>query len=96
MNRTTAIIITTVTALCCGLPGLGLICTGTLAAVGSQMPEAMAGNPSTPEEVLLGAIMFGCVGIILLVIPVATGVASFMMAKPADPVYFGEDIPPAA
>jgi hypothetical protein len=96
MNRTTAIIITAVTALCCGLPGLGLMCLGTLAAMGSQMPEAMAGNPSTPEEVLIGAVMFLCVGLILLVIPLVAGVVSFKMAKPAEPVYFGEEIPPTS
>lgn len=96
MNRTTAIIITAVTALCCGLPGLGLICTGALAAMGSQMPEAMAGNPSTPEEVLIGSVLFACVGIILLVLPVVAGFISFRMAKSADPVYFEENIPPAA
>ena len=72
------------------------MCIGTLAAMGSQMPEAMVGNPSTPEEVLLGSVMFLCVGLILLVIPVVAGVVSFKMAKPAEPVYFGEEVPPAA
>jgi hypothetical protein len=95
MSKTVAIIITAVTALCCGLPGLGLMCMGALAAMGSQMPEVMAESASTPQEVLTGTIMFLCVGLILLVIPFVAGLISFKMIKPEEPVYFGENIPPA-
>jgi len=41
MNRTTAIVITVVTALLCGCPGLALAALGVMAAFGSQMPEVM-------------------------------------------------------
>jgi hypothetical protein len=69
---------------------------GGLAAIGSQSPEAMVGNPSTPEEVLIGSVMFACGGIILLFVPLVAGIVSFRMAKPADPIYYGDDIPPAS
>lgn len=95
MNKTTAIIITVLTSLCCGLPGLGLICFGGMAAMGTQMPEVMANNASTPEEVMLGVVMFLCGGLILLVIPVIAGIISFRMIKPEEPAYFGENVPPA-
>ncbi|MDX9992898.1 MAG: hypothetical protein RBS68_12740 [Anaerolineales bacterium] len=95
MNKTIAIIITAFTALCCGLPGLGLICTGALAATGSQMPEVMAESASTPQEVLIGTVMFLCLGAILLIVPFVAGFVSFKMIKPAEPVYFGENLPPA-
>jgi membrane protein implicated in regulation of membrane protease activity len=82
MNRTTAIIVTIVTALLCGIPSLVLLCLGVLALFGAQMPEVMAQNPgSTPEEIMLGAGMFLCFGAVLLVIPILVGVFSFRLSK---------------
>jgi hypothetical protein len=96
MSKTIAIVITVLTVLCCGLPGLAVICVGGLALMGTQMPEVMTGANATTQEVLLGSIFFLCVGLILLVIPVVAGFVSFRMVKPEEPVYVGEELPPTA
>jgi arginine exporter protein ArgO len=98
MNRQTAMIVTGITALFCGCPGLILMGLGLLAAVGTQMPSVMAQNASTPEEVLLGAAMFLCFGLILLIIPVAVGFFTLRTKKPADviDVMPNEPLPPAS
>lgn len=95
MNRTTAIVITVVTALLCGCPGLALAALGIMAVFGSQMPEVMAQNPSTPEEALLGAGMFICIGSVLVLIPVIAGILSFRYARPSEP-GINEPFPPAS
>jgi hypothetical protein len=94
MNRTTAIVITVVSALLCACPGLALIALGAMAAFGSQVPEVMAQNTNTPEEVLLGSGMFICFGAVLILIPVIVGVLSIRFAKPSEPRVDGP-IPPA-
>lgn len=97
MNRTVAIVITVVTALACGLPSFVLMCFGVLALVGAQMPDVMAQNPSTPEEVTLGAAMFLCVGAVLLVIPILVGIFSFRFSSKDGSVTDTIDyIPPAS
>jgi hypothetical protein len=63
MNKNTAIIITIATALLCGCPGLFLAVMGIMAAFGSQVPEVMAQNPNSPEQVLLGS---GCSSVLVL------------------------------
>lgn len=69
-NRTIGIIITIATAVLCGCPGLFLAILGVLAATGSQMPSVMEQNPAnTPQEVMLGAVMFLCFGVVLILIP---------------------------
>lgn len=96
MNRTTAIVVTIVTALACGIPSLVLLCFGVLALFGTQMPEVMAQNPgSTTEDVVLGAGMFLCIGAVLLVIPILVGVFSFRLSKKEEPSNI-DYIPPAS
>jgi hypothetical protein len=96
MNRTTAIILTIVTALFCGLPGIGLMCFAGFGMLGTNMPGFYEQNPgATPEQAWLGAGMFICLGLVLLVIPILVGVFSFRMSKPAEPT-FNEPPPPAA
>jgi len=86
MNRTTAMIVTIVTAFACGIPSLVLMCLGVLALIGMQSPEAMAQNPgATPEEVMLGAGMFLCGGAVFLIIPILVGVFSFRFIKKDEP-----------
>jgi hypothetical protein len=85
MNKTTAIIITVVSALLCGCPGLALAGLGVMAALGSQMPEVMAQNPSNPQDALMGAGMFICFGSVLILIPIIVGVLSIRYAKPNEP-----------
>lgn len=98
MNRTTAIIVTIVTALACGIPSIVLMCFGVLALFGTQMPEVMAQNPgSTAEDVMLGAGMFLCIGAVLLIIPILVGVFSFRLSKKEESITDTIDyIPPAS
>jgi hypothetical protein len=84
MNRTTAIIITIVSALLCGLPGLLLIIFGGLAAMGSQVPEVVAESNGTAEQALLGAGVFLCFGAILMVFPVIVGFLTIGFAKKSE------------
>lgn len=93
MNRTTAIIITVVSALLCGCPGVALGALGIMAAFGSQMPEVMAQNPGTPQEALFGAGMFICFGAVLILIPIIVGVLSIRMAKPDEPSIYEPPTP---
>ena len=82
MKRSTAMIITVVTALACGLPSLLLLCVGILALVGAQMPEVMANTPGTkPGDAVLGSWIFICVGAGLLLVPITAGIFSFRMSE---------------
>ncbi len=86
MNRTAAIILTVATALLCGLPGIGLMCFAALGMLGTTTPGFYEQRPgSTPQQTLLGAGVFVCMGILLLVIPILVGVFSFKMSKPTGP-----------
>ena len=81
MTRTTAIIVTALTALICGLPSLLMLCLGAFALLGTQMPEVMAQNPeSTPGEVMLGSWMLICFGGVLLAVPILVGFFSFRLS----------------
>ena len=95
MNRTTAIVITVVSALLCGCPGLALAALGVMAAFGSQMPEVMLQNPNSPQDVLLGSGMFICIGGVLILIPVIAGILSFRYAKSSEP-GINEPFPPVS
>ena len=98
-NRNTAMIITGITALCCGCPGLLSICWGGLAAVVSFIPgaEIDMGGSSDPQAALLAGLGSLCVGIIFVAIPIAVGFFT-LRKKPASEAAFVSDepIPPAA
>lgn len=96
MNRTTAIILTVVSAVICGCPGLALVGTALLGALGSQTPDFAAQNPpGSAENALLGSGMFLCVGGILILIPIIVGFLSLRYAKPETPVV-NDYVPPAS
>jgi hypothetical protein len=95
MNRSVAIGLTVFTALCCGLPGLGGICMGAFAFMGAQMPEVMAQNTNTPQDVMLGVALFFCTGLALVIIPVVVGLVSFRLSRPPE-LDFNEPLPPAS
>lgn len=82
MKRSTAIVVTLITSLLCGLPSLIMLCIGILALLGTQMPEVMAENPgTTPGDVTLGSGVFICFGLVLLIIPILVGFFSFRMSE---------------
>jgi len=94
MKRSTAIILTVVSSLLCGLPSLFLLCTGGLAIIGAQSPEVMAQNPGSSGDVMTGSVMFICLGGVLLLIPILVGFFSFRMSKTEESA--GNDMMPPA
>ncbi len=75
MNRNTAMIVTGASALLCGCPGLFVCFWGVLMAGISQTPGAEidvfgSSDPTTALYTGLGAL---CLGLLLIVIPVAVG-----------------------
>jgi hypothetical protein len=94
MNRTIAIVLTLVTMLCCGLPGLALLCTAALAGVGAQMPDVA--QTYSPREIGLGIGIYVCGGLFLLLIPVIVGVISFRASKSNTPTTDIIDVPPTS
>lgn len=81
MTRATAIIVTILTALLCGLPSLLMLCIGAFALLGTQMPEVMAQNPeSSPGEVMFGSWILICFGVVLLIVPILVGFFSFRLS----------------
>lgn len=99
MNRTTVILITTITGLCCGLPGLGAILVGAVAALAPVNAEQAATSPNFGEQVLLGSLFYIILGVFAILVPVIAGVVSFKLIKPQDEPAsssgFEEFIPPA-
>jgi hypothetical protein len=96
MNRTTAIIVTIVSALACGVPSLILMCLGVAALFGAQSSEIMAQNPgSSTEDVMFGSGMLLCFGAVLLIIPILVGVFSFGLSKKTESMNI-DYIPPAS
>ena len=85
MSRTLAIALTIIAVLLCGLPWLGLICFGTLGAVGGTSPDVMSGFQGTAEDLKVGVILFVCGGLLLLFIPLAVGLLSFRLSRQAEP-----------
>ena len=85
MSRALAIVLTILAVLICGLPGLGLICFGGLAAIGGASPEIMSQVEGTTQDLMLGVIMFVCGGLFLLCIPVAVGLLSFRLSRQVEP-----------
>jgi hypothetical protein len=95
MNRTTAVILTIVSALLCGLPGLGLFCLSALGSIGINTPGFYEQHPgSTPQEGWLGIGIFIFLGVVLLIIPTLVGIFSFKMSKSPKP-DINEPLPPA-
>jgi TRAP-type C4-dicarboxylate transport system permease small subunit len=99
MNRTTAIILTIVTVLCCACPGFGLCIFGLIAATGTPVTTTL-NDVSTSQPLPIGAaIAMICVSIILIAIPIAVGFFT-LRNKPAasSPVAqnYNGPIPPAS
>ena len=95
MTRNTSIILTVVTALLCGCPGLLFCIIGVVTAAG-LMPYTATLNGVTDQGVLPSSYGIGmlCLSLILIAIPVVIGVVT-LRKKPA-PVVDNEPIPPAS
>jgi hypothetical protein len=95
MNRNTGIILTVVTALLCGCPGLLLCVFGGVTAAG-LMPYTATLNGVTDQGVLPSSYGIGmlCLSLLLIAIPVVIGVVT-LRKKPV-PAVDNEPIPPAS
>ena len=93
-KKTIGIIATVATALLCGCPGLFLCGTGVLAMIGVQMPEVMAQSGANPSDTMLGSVLFLCVGVILIAIPIVVGVVT--LRKKPEALVSNEPLPPAS
>jgi len=73
MDRKTGLIVTIVTAVICGCPGLFSCFWGLLASVISFIPGADIdiGGSSDPTAALFAGLGAVCLGLIFIVIPVA-------------------------
>ena len=88
-KKKVGLIVTAVTAVLCGCPGLCLLVFGALTATGSDYVNTY-GNST-----LLGVGLL-CFGLIMAVIPIGAGIYTFLQSKKEEPVeVIKEDIPPA-
>jgi hypothetical protein len=95
MNRNTSIILTVVTALLCGCPGILFCISGAVTAAG-LMPYTATLNGVSDQGIVPSSYGFAmlCLSLILIAIPVVIGVVT-LRKKPA-PVMDNEPIPPAS
>jgi hypothetical protein len=77
-NRTTGIIVTVMAVLLFGCPGLISLCLGiTAAIVGlSGDPDYYFGIDTEPTSTLIGGLIFICLSVVLIAIPVIIGFLS--------------------
>lgn len=75
MNRTTAIILTAVTTLFCGCPGLFTLFMGTMFAIISFIPGSNIdiGGSSDPMAALFTGLGMCCTSLPLILIPILVG-----------------------
>lgn len=73
MNRNTGLIITVISAVLCGCPGLFSCFWGLIASVVSFIPGADIdiGGSSDPMAALTAGVVAGLIGLVLIAIPVA-------------------------
>lgn len=94
MERNTAIIITVVSAILCGCPGLAILCTGSMSTLGG-----LSDGVDDPRVAIAMGLAFLCLGLIMVAIPVAVGVFTLRPkageAAPAAPPAPDEPLPPA-
>ena len=86
------LIVTIVTVLLCGCPGLCAIVYGTMMATSSSWATEVTGNP---EAFGIPSI---CIGAIMLLIPIAAGIYTIMQRRKKNDLEVVEEdieIPPA-
>jgi hypothetical protein len=95
MERNTAIILTAVSAILCGCPGLAILCVGSLSTLGG-LSDNLDGDAATAIGV---GLAFLCIGVLMAAVPVAVGVLT-LRSKPGEaasppPSKPDEPLPPA-
>jgi hypothetical protein len=95
MDKRTGTIITAVTALLCGCPGLCLLIFGGFLAAGGSIENPEQYGITTTGDPLTVGILFLCLGVVLAAIPVAVGGFTFWRRPKPSPEVVDENIPPA-
>jgi hypothetical protein len=90
-KKKVGLIVTIVTVLLCGCPGLCALVFGAMMAAGRNLEQYGWEVEGNPAAVGIPAI---CVGIIFVLIPIAAGVYTLMQNKKAAEVE-KVDVPPA-
>jgi hypothetical protein len=98
-KRTTSIIITLVTVLLCGCPGLFGLCFGASFVLAGVVPGAdinIQGSNNPPADAIKIGLISLCLGIFFVAIPAVAAFVTLRKKKTAAPVSFNEPIPPAS
>ena len=83
MNRMTAVIITAVSTLLCGIPALGLTCLGSYMVISTRVPALMEASESPLEVTLWTGIILALFGLGTLALIGGVGIL-LMRASQAD------------
>lgn len=96
-NRTVAIAITVVTALCCGCFALMSCVWGIIGITGQPITTTVNGVESMEPMAMPVALLLLCVSFIFILIPVAVGFFTLRKKPAAEAVVVSDEpIPPAA
>jgi len=96
-KRTTGIIVTLITVILCGCPGLFGMCLGTMFALISFIPGAkidIFGNHE-PQAALNFGLVVVVISLVFIAIPVVAGIITLRTKKKLTPIHTNEPIPPA-
>jgi hypothetical protein len=93
-KRTTSIILTVVSVLLCGCPGLASFCGGAMFALISFVPGADIDvfGSTDPQDALVTGLVSLCIGIVFIAIPVVVG---YLTLGRKQATITDEPIPPA-
>jgi ABC-type phosphate transport system permease subunit len=86
MKRTTAITLTLLTSLLCGIPSIVSCIFGIITVTGAQNPDFRRGfedgsKGTSPDMILPIGLSLLALALILIVIPIAVSLISFRMSK---------------
>ncbi|MFZ6030704.1 MAG: hypothetical protein ACOYYS_23610 [Chloroflexota bacterium] len=100
-KRTIGIIATVVTVLCCGCPGLTFCLSGVMTLLGfGTYNISVPGSSSSGQTPPVYGLLFLCLAVILVAIPVIVGVVTLRRAKEnaatVGSVDFNEPLPPSS
>ena len=88
-NRTTGIIVTTITALLFGCLGIACLCVAVFSAIiGLSNDPYALGTYTDPSALIMGGLLFCCLSIVLIAIPFIAGY--FLLRK--DSTLEGDEI----
>ncbi len=97
MNRQTATILTAVTAVICGCPGLASLCFGSFFAIAGTTPGAEIDvfGSSDPRSAMMLGIAIACLGLLGVLVPIVIGFTTLRKKAEAS-VLPEEPLPPTA